>query len=285
MMFYHGNYGAIALCMVSVFYRWWSSIDHPGCSSIFHTDLKQKTMVFEAVKITYIFLLHNIFTRYIGSSTKDIMDILIVGNGWITAADVYEEKNLQEPLDKSQPINVIFNIIDDGIQCAIEANILFLMEKVLQMDYHSVRFYGIYTYACKEWCREPSAEKHGPLSKKIALEYNKLLLFTGHQPMQCDLIMRWCSSNLVQWVLQSKDMLLIVTKLLFYSPLSSPPAVRLLSEGYSASWPFQQHRLLRLRTGSYAHLGVFCLCLIILIPRHLSTESSTHLNVTHLQCS
>ena len=41
MVFYHGKYGAIALCMTSVFYTRWSSINPPGFLSIVHTDLKQ----------------------------------------------------------------------------------------------------------------------------------------------------------------------------------------------------------------------------------------------------
>ena len=28
------------------FYTWWSSIDHPGCSYIVHTDLKQFNAIF-----------------------------------------------------------------------------------------------------------------------------------------------------------------------------------------------------------------------------------------------
>ena len=39
-MFYYGKYGALDLCMSSVFYTRLSFINHPGCLSIFHTDLK-----------------------------------------------------------------------------------------------------------------------------------------------------------------------------------------------------------------------------------------------------
>ena len=42
-MFYHGKYGAIALCMASAFCTGWPSINHPGCLSIVHTDLKKNT--------------------------------------------------------------------------------------------------------------------------------------------------------------------------------------------------------------------------------------------------
>ena len=38
---YHGKYGPVFSCMVSFFYAWWSSIDHPGCFSIVQTNLEQ----------------------------------------------------------------------------------------------------------------------------------------------------------------------------------------------------------------------------------------------------
>ena len=54
MMFYHGKYGAIALCMVRVIYTWWSSIDHPGCLSIVHTDLKHMAIKMKKTSGSYI---------------------------------------------------------------------------------------------------------------------------------------------------------------------------------------------------------------------------------------
>ena len=71
-------------------------------------------------------------------------------------------------------IDILFNIIDNGILYASEVKTPFLSSQVLQMAYHSVSSSGIYTYACKYWCRKISADETWDNFKKIALEYSKL---------------------------------------------------------------------------------------------------------------
>ena len=55
-------------------------------------DVSLKTMVLESVNITYIFALHNIFTGYIGSLTKDIMNNRVAQYERITASDIEMKK-------------------------------------------------------------------------------------------------------------------------------------------------------------------------------------------------
>ena len=70
---------------------------------------------------------------------------------------------------------MFFKIIDDGVWYASEANIQISLAQVLQTTYHVVSSSGIYTYACKDWSRKPSAKKKWANSKIfIVLEYNKL---------------------------------------------------------------------------------------------------------------
>ena len=117
--------------------------------------------------------------------------------------------------------------------------------------------------------------------------YNLLLLllfFTCHQPAQCDHITRWWISNLSQWLIWAYDLSIIATNLLFTSPMSAPTAVRLTSDGESASYLVCQHRPSRLLSGSYSHLDVPHFRPSIPIPRCLSTESSAHLSVAYLLC-
>ena len=85
-------------------------------------DAALKTMSLQALDSTYIFALHNVFTVYMGSSTKDIMNHLMTRYGRITAAEIKEKKILQETLDTSQPIDVFFKVIDRGVQSAIKTN-------------------------------------------------------------------------------------------------------------------------------------------------------------------
>ena len=83
-------------------------------------------------------------------------------------------KPLQEPLDTSQPISVFLNLINDIIQYYSEANTLCMPEQVLQMAYHTLSSSGIYSDACKYWCRNPRAEKTWDNFKTIAVDYNDL---------------------------------------------------------------------------------------------------------------
>ena len=53
-----------------------------------------------------------------------------------------------ETLDRT--IDMFFNITDDRVQYTSEANTPFLPEQVLQMAYHAVKYYEIYTYACND---------------------------------------------------------------------------------------------------------------------------------------
>ena len=67
------------------------------------------------------------------------------------------EISLQEPLDTSQPIDVFFNIINDGVQYYREENKPYMTGKVLQMSYRAVSSSGNYIDACKYWCGKKSA--------------------------------------------------------------------------------------------------------------------------------
>ena len=55
-------------------------------------DAALNTMVLEAVCGTYIFALHNVFTGYMESSTKYIMNHLMTRYGQIKAADIKDNK-------------------------------------------------------------------------------------------------------------------------------------------------------------------------------------------------
>ena len=68
----------------------------------------------------------------------------------ITAANTKQKKkDLQEPLDMSQPINLLLKIINDGVWYTSEANTPFSPVQVLQMARHSVRSSVIYIDTCE----------------------------------------------------------------------------------------------------------------------------------------
>ena len=55
-------------------------------------------------------------------ATKDIMNHIIAQYGLITVPDIKMKKTLQETLETSQPIDVLFKAIDDGVIYASKAN-------------------------------------------------------------------------------------------------------------------------------------------------------------------
>ena len=60
------------------------------------------------------------------------MNHLMAWYGRITVADIEKKKkNLQEPLDMSQPIGMLFKVINDGLQYYSEVNTLFKLAQVL----------------------------------------------------------------------------------------------------------------------------------------------------------
>ena len=87
-----------------------------------YADLK--TMVLEAVNSTYICELHNVLTGYMGLLKKYIMNRLMARYRPIMAAEIEMKKRTpQEPLNMSQPIDMFFNIIDDGLQYSSETTL------------------------------------------------------------------------------------------------------------------------------------------------------------------
>ena len=70
-----------------------------------------------------------------------------------------KKKVFQEPLVTSQPIDVFFDIIDDGVWYTSKLNTPFSPAQVLQMAYPVVSSSRIYTDDFKDWRRIQIAEK------------------------------------------------------------------------------------------------------------------------------
>ena len=83
---------------------------------------------------------------------------------------------LQELLDTSQPINIFFKLINDGIQYVIKSNTPYTPKQFLQIAYNEVRSSEIYTDACTYWHHNPISDKTWDIFKKFfVLVYNNLL--------------------------------------------------------------------------------------------------------------
>ena len=132
----------------------WSCRIHNNHHNI---DVALKPTVIFAVDDTYVFTMHNVFTGYMVSSTRDIMYHLMARYGCITASDIeIRKKTLQELFGMSHQTNIFFKNINDGVKYNRNYNTFYMTEQVLKFAYHMVSSSGVYTNACKDWCWKSS---------------------------------------------------------------------------------------------------------------------------------
>ena len=102
-----------------------------------------KSIIIDLVDNVYIGELRNKYTGYLGITARDLLDHLIDRYGKITPANVNEcKKQMNEPIDSTQPINMYFKRIDGTVQYAADGNVAFTTEQILQTTYHAVSSTG-----------------------------------------------------------------------------------------------------------------------------------------------
>jgi hypothetical protein len=135
-----------------------------------------KAQVIDTVDSPYLSELRNKYTGYLGISTRDLLDHLLDRYGKITSADITKcRQRMEEPLDTTEPIDVYFQKIDDCVQYAADGRVAFTADQILQTGYNAISTSGFYTDACKEWRRNPPANKTWLNFKRFfASEYHDL---------------------------------------------------------------------------------------------------------------
>ena len=119
-----------------------------------------KSLIIDSVDYVYIGKLRNKYTGYLGITAHNILDHLLDWYGKFTPADVEEcKKQMNEPMDCTQPIDLYCKRINDTVQYAADGNVAFTTEKHLQTTFHVVSSTGFYNEACKEWRRKPKVNK------------------------------------------------------------------------------------------------------------------------------
>ena len=118
------------------------------------------SIIITAAFAVYIGKLRNKYTGYLGFTARDLLDHILDRYGMISPADVIEcNKQMNEPIDATQPIDIYFNRINDTVQYAADGNVAFTTEQILQTAYHAVSTTGYYNEACKEWRRKTENNK------------------------------------------------------------------------------------------------------------------------------
>ena len=118
------------------------------------------SIIIDAADEVYIGELRNKYTGYLGITARDKFDHLLNCYGKITPAEVEEcKKQMNEPINFTQPIDIYFKIIDNTVQYAADGNVASTTEQILQTTYHAVSTTGYHNEACKEWRHKPEDNK------------------------------------------------------------------------------------------------------------------------------
>ena len=127
-----------------------------------HTNLDDalKAQLIDSVDNTYLCLVRNKYTSYLGITTRDLIEHLLDRYGKITPTNIEAcEVWMNEPIDSSLPINLFFQRIEDCVQYASDGQVSFTNGKILQTAYHAVSTSGHYTDACRDWRKWPLRNK------------------------------------------------------------------------------------------------------------------------------
>ncbi len=98
-------------------------------------------------------------------------------HGNITAADITDNNAniMKAAYDPSQPIKVLYNQIDDGVELADAANAAYTTAQIIAIAYNGLFQTGLYMDACQDWRCQPQAYKTWPQLKiDFALAYQEL---------------------------------------------------------------------------------------------------------------
>jgi uncharacterized protein (DUF433 family) len=117
-----------------------------------------KAQVIDTIQDAYLCEMRNKYTGYLGVTTRDLLDHLLDRYGKITPADIEDcKRKMIEPIDSTQPIDI--QRIDECIQYAVDGQVAFTAEQILQTAYHAVSTSGYYNDACKDWRKKVAVNK------------------------------------------------------------------------------------------------------------------------------
>ena len=99
-----------------------------------------KSIIIDAVDEVYIGELRNKYTGYLGITARNLLDHLLDHYGTITPLCVEEcKKQINEPIDATQSIDIYFKHIDEF---AANGNVAFTAEQIVYTAYHAVSSTG-----------------------------------------------------------------------------------------------------------------------------------------------
>jgi hypothetical protein len=124
------------------------------------TDKGLKQQLIHAVDEMYYKTLRNRITGYASVTTRNILEHLYLTYGHISPADLADnDATMKSAYDPSQPIEVLFDQIEEALDLAAAANAAYTPQQIVAYAYNLVFQTGVFADACRDWRRRPLIEK------------------------------------------------------------------------------------------------------------------------------
>jgi hypothetical protein len=140
------------------------------------TDKALKQQLLATVHETYYRTLRNRITGFANTTTRQLLEHLYRTYGNITPADLIEnDTRMKTSYDPSQPIEVLYDQIEDAVELADAANAGYTTAQIIAIAYNCLFQTGLYAEACRDWRRRADADKTWPqLKTDFALAHQEL---------------------------------------------------------------------------------------------------------------
>jgi hypothetical protein len=123
-------------------------------------DRALKHQLIGAVEGKFISAIRNRITGFSTLSTRTIMEHLLYTYGRILPSEIVRNDGLfRKPFDANEPIETLYEQIEDAMQLATDANAAYNENQVLANALNLVQCTKMYRQACHEWTRKADNDK------------------------------------------------------------------------------------------------------------------------------
>ena len=135
------------------------------------TDKLLKKQLLEAVEERFYKSLRNRHTGYAGVPTLQLLQHLKLQYGKVTEAELEEnDRALKTPYDVQNPIETLYEQVEDAINFADAADTLYTQQQILSIALSLIQKTGVFTDWIREWKRKNQLHKTWPLFKEFFAE-------------------------------------------------------------------------------------------------------------------
>jgi hypothetical protein len=123
-------------------------------------DRALKQQLTGAIEPKFIASLRNRLTGYSTLTTRNIMEHLLHTYGRILPSEIVRnDTNFRKEYDANEPIEILYEQIEDAMQLAADADAPYNENQVLANALNLVQRTKVYRHSCHEWQRRPQDEK------------------------------------------------------------------------------------------------------------------------------